>query len=97
VGNDPTDSARTVDYKTLFLGACVLVSLLGGSIWGLWNSNHHGELEESRKSDDLQWIQLRTLSDKIIENTGTIRYLQERSIDQEKRLRDIESEHKKQH
>ena len=88
-----TDSTRTVDYKTLFLGASVLVSLLGGSLWGIWNSNHSGELEESRRINDLQWQRLRELNDKVIENSGSLRYLQERAVDQEKRIRDIEAQH----
>lgn len=84
------DSARTVDYKTLFLGASVLVSILGGGLWGLWNSNHSGELEEGRRTNDAQWQRLRELNDKVIENSGVIRYLTERSIDQETRIRELE-------
>lgn len=84
------DSARTVDYKTLFLGASVLVSILGGGLWGLWNSNHSGELEDSRRANDAQWQRLRELNDKVIENSGSIRYLADRSLDQENRIRDLE-------
>jgi hypothetical protein len=37
-----------VDYKTLFLGACSLVVLLGGAAIGLWNSG------AQRNTDRLQ-------------------------------------------
>lgn len=84
------DSTRTVDYKTLFLGACVLVSVLGGSLWGLWDSNHSGEVDEARRSNELQWQRLRELNDKVIENSGSVRYLAERTIDQEDRIRQLE-------
>jgi hypothetical protein len=83
-------ASGAVDYKTLFLGAAVLVSLLGGGLWNVWNSYHIGNEDEQRKTNDLQWERLRELATSAADNKTTIERLRYDAADHEDRIRAIE-------
>lgn len=44
-----------VDYKTLFMGACTIVVLLVGSLYGLWSRGNEQAAEDSRTTNGKQW------------------------------------------
>lgn len=50
MGDEERDSrtalGSSVDYKTLFLGACTLIVLLGGTAIRIWDSNNHRDGED---------------------------------------------------
>lgn len=87
-----SQSPRDVDYKTLFLGAAVLVSLLGGGLWNVWNSYHLSNEDEQRRTNDLQWERLRDLASVVTTNKSDIERLRHESDDQEVRLRSAEGQ-----
>lgn len=80
----------TVDYKTLFLGACALVLALGGAFIGYWNSTSTLELEQVRVAAHEQWKQLRDLDRTLLDLRARHENLRDITADQEGRLRELE-------
>lgn len=80
----------TLDAKSLLYGACSLIVLLAGVVWGLWNSNHSSEIEDTQRANAVQWERLRQLNDLSIEHKTILERLRRDLDDQETRLRALE-------
>ncbi|TSA51348.1 MAG: hypothetical protein D4R44_08155 [Actinobacteria bacterium] len=83
-------SRGTVDYKTLFLGSCLLVSILGGGLWNLWNSKSSEDFVAIRNGYDKHEERLRTLDSQMDKRTSENQQFQKYIDDQEARLRALE-------
>ena len=92
-GNTEAPQQGAVDYKTLFLGSCLLVSILGGALWNLWNQSASDQANDNARINTAQWERLRDLHDAIIKHAGRLERLEERAADTEARLRVLEREH----
>ena len=91
MGTDENESSRgdvsgTVDYKTLFFGACALVSLLGGGAFSLW---HEGADDLRRVSSD-HGQQISDLGNRLYTATARVEALERVGQDREERLRALE-------
>ncbi len=78
------------NYKMLFMGACALISILAGSLYGLWTSRAEQTVEDSRTTNDLQWQRLQQLSDKLLEHGAQLQQLRREGDDREGRVRELE-------
>jgi hypothetical protein len=50
-----------VDYKTLFLGSCTLVAILGGGFYGVWSRGAEQAAEANRATNAEQWDRIAKL------------------------------------
>lgn len=80
----------SIDYKTLFLGACAVISMLSSLVYGFWTSRTEQATEDSRTTNELQWQRLQQLSDKLLEQGAQLQQLRREADDKEERLREIE-------
>ena len=83
-----------VNYETLFRITIVVIPLLGGSIWGLWNSQYRDNLADIQRINIKQWELLKELSDQQVRHEADSEYLKHEverlrkdADDQEVRLR----------
>jgi hypothetical protein len=90
-------SAGSVDFKTMFMGSCVLVSLLGGSLWTYWNHVRDEQIESIQSSNIEQWRILREMGQVSIQlqaREEAVRReldgLRKDTNDQETRIRQLE-------
>lgn len=86
----PAVSPGTVDYKTLFMGCSLLVSILGGGLYSLWVSKSDSDIESNHTTNLAQWERLRFLNDALIELKSKHDTLRTNVDDQEVRLRSLE-------
>ena len=76
-------------YKWLLGGACALVLLLAGALVGLWSGSMERALDEIRESQRAIW---KTLAERA-SLPGRTDELEERTDDQELRIRTLERRH----
>lgn len=83
-----------INYENLFRVTLVIIPLLGGSIWGLWNSQYRDNLANIQHIDSKQWELLKELSDQHVRHEADTEYLKREverlrkdADDQEVRLR----------
>jgi hypothetical protein len=76
VVNTESGDKGSVDYKTLFLGAAVLVNLLVGGFWSYWNAQNSDAIDALRHINELQWTRLQVLNDLVLDHAGRIRSLE---------------------
>lgn len=53
--------AGGVDYKTLFLGSCTLIVILGGGFYGVWSRGAEQAAETNRTTNAEQWDRITKL------------------------------------
>jgi hypothetical protein len=53
--------AGGVDYKTLFLGSCTLIVILGGGFYGVWSRGAEQAAETNRTTNAEQWDRIAKL------------------------------------
>lgn len=53
--------AGGVDYKTLFLGSCTLIVILGGGFYGVWSRGAEQAAETNRATNAEQWDRITKL------------------------------------
>ena len=90
-------SIGAVDFKTMFMGSCLLVSLLGGGLWTYWNHVRDEQILSIESSNREQWKLLREMGEVSIHlqaREESIRReldgLRKDTDDQESRLRSLE-------
>ena len=88
--HEGTPLSRSVDYKTLFMGACALVAVLGGGFFGFWSDTTQQQAQSNRDSNQRQWIKLSDIERQHFVYQGRLEILEKRTDDQEQRLRDME-------
>ena len=88
--HDETVPHGTVDYKTLFLGACALVLALSGGLIGYWNSTSTLDIGQVRAATVEQWKQIRDLDRTLLDLRARHDALRDITNDQEGRLRELE-------
>lgn len=81
---------RPVDYKTLFMGACGLVTLLGGGMVSVWNHASEQSVIDKRVTDEKQWEQIGALNRTVVENGKDIKRTVNDLADHETRIRELE-------
>ena len=89
-----TPEPIVINYENLFRATLVIIPLLGGSIWGLWNSQYRDNLANIQHIDSKQWERLKELSDEHVRHEADTQYLKREverlrkdTDDQEVRLR----------
>ena len=90
MGDDNQSAQGTVDYKTLFAGCCVLVSILGGTIWSMWNHAASEQVADNARINVEQWHRLRELNDQVIDIKSKQESIRKDIDDQESRFRALE-------
>jgi hypothetical protein len=93
VGDPEANSKRTVDvdYRTLFLGACALISILGGGYWVLYTTQQSIINADMDKTNTFQWNRIQIINDFVLSHTAHIELLEKAHDDIESRLRKLES------
>lgn len=87
-GSETTPVRGAVDYKTLFFGACALVTLLGGGYFGLWGEGN----DDLKRTNVEQWKRINDIGDRLLTSTARIESLERAGQDREERLRALERE-----
>jgi hypothetical protein len=92
VGNSESDRTREVDYRTLFLGACAVISILGGGYWSYYTTQQSAANDDMERTNQLQWQRLQVINDLVLSHTAHIGSLEKNHDDQEDRIRKLESD-----
>ena len=79
-----------IDYKTLFMGACFLITVLSGAIYRVWDSRSEQATEDTRTTNQLQWERIQQLSDKLLDYGSQVQQLRREADDREARIRKLE-------
>lgn len=81
-GDPPATMGSGVDYKTLFLGACSVIVILGGAAFRIWDSGNQRDSETVAKRLDRTEERLAEMETRYIEQKFKIDHL-ERALERQ--------------
>lgn len=86
----PAPLGVNVDYKTLFMGSCTLIVVLGGGLYGLWTRGAEQAAEDNRTTNSKQWQRLAELETRVAAYEYKVTRLQQDVEVNTKLIRDLE-------